>query len=120
MFMLCVYYSDGHWTMDNGIQYQYSICVCGGQNPPRACRARRASAAAPHAGCRPTAMATAKTGLPELRVRGKMLGRGHPESAGSPAARSAVAGLGAGVGIGMGYTDCKHEFDVVDKAAATK
>jgi hypothetical protein len=40
--------------------------------------------------------------------------------AGTPAARSAVAGLGAGVGIGMGYTDCKHEFDLVDKAAEAK
>ena len=25
----------------------------------------------------------------------------------SPAARSAVFGMGAGVGVGMGYTDCK-------------
>lgn len=41
-------------------------------------------------------------------------------AAGTPAARSAVAGLGAGVGIGMGYTDCKHEFDLVDKAAEAK
>jgi hypothetical protein len=40
--------------------------------------------------------------------------------AGTPAARSAVAGLGAGVGIGMGYTDCKHEFDLVDKKAGAK
>ena len=30
-------------------------------------------------------------------------------------ARSAVAGLGAGIGIGMGYTDCKHEFDALEK-----
>lgn len=41
-------------------------------------------------------------------------------TAGAPAARSAVAGLGAGVGVGMGYTDCKHEFDAVDKASAAK
>ena len=34
----------------------------------------------------------------------------------SPAARSAIAGLGAGVGVGMGYTDCKHEFDAIGKA----
>ena len=40
--------------------------------------------------------------------------------AGGVAARSAVAGLGAGVGIGMGYTECKHEFELVDKAAAAK
>lgn len=35
--------------------------------------------------------------------------------AGAPVARSAVAGLGAGIGIGMGYTDCKHEFDALEK-----
>lgn len=35
----------------------------------------------------------------------------------SPAARSAVTGLGAGVGVGMGYTDCKHEFDIIDKTS---
>ena len=34
---------------------------------------------------------------------------------GAPVARSAVAGIGAGVGVGMGYTDCKHEFDTLDK-----
>ena len=33
----------------------------------------------------------------------------------APVARSAVAGLGAGIGIGMGYTDCKHEFDALEK-----
>jgi hypothetical protein len=82
-------------------------------------------------------MATAKTGLPELKVAetwdscientirklaygtlgggliAVILFRGV-------AARSAVAGLGAGVGIGMGYTECKHEFELVDKAAAAK
>lgn len=36
--------------------------------------------------------------------------------AGSPAARSAVAGLGAGIGVGMGYTDCKYDFEVISKA----
>ena len=40
-------------------------------------------------------------------------------SAGSPSARSAVTGLGAGVGVGMGYTDCKHEFLVVNGKEAT-
>ena len=35
--------------------------------------------------------------------------------AGAPSARAAVAGIGAGIGIGMGYTDCKHEFDVIQK-----
>lgn len=35
--------------------------------------------------------------------------------AGTPVARSAIAGLGAGIGIGMGYTDCKHEFDQMAK-----
>jgi len=39
---------------------------------------------------------------------------------GAPAARSAVAGLGAGIGVGMGYTDCKYEFDAVDKDAVAK
>ena len=38
----------------------------------------------------------------------------------SPAARSAVTGLGAGVGVGMGYTDCKHEFDAIAKAGEKK
>eukprot|EP00324_Dicrateria_rotunda_P005743 CAMPEP_0206154278 /NCGR_PEP_ID=MMETSP1474-20131121/1259_1 /ASSEMBLY_ACC=CAM_ASM_001110 /TAXON_ID=97495 /ORGANISM="Imantonia sp., Strain RCC918" /LENGTH=79 /DNA_ID=CAMNT_0053552425 /DNA_START=22 /DNA_END=261 /DNA_ORIENTATION=+ len=33
----------------------------------------------------------------------------------APSARAAVAGIGAGIGIGMGYTDCKHEFDVIQK-----
>ena len=45
--------------------------------------------------------------------------RGRPRRL-SPAARSAVTGLGAGVGIGMGYTDCKVEFDQVQSAAARR
>ncbi len=38
---------------------------------------------------------------------------------GAPVARSAVVGLGAGVGVGMGYTDCKHEFDAIDRETAS-
>jgi hypothetical protein len=30
-----------------------------------------------------------------------------------------VVGLGAGVGVGMGYTDCKHEFDAIDRETAS-
>ena len=33
----------------------------------------------------------------------------------SPAARSAVTGIGAGFGIGMGYTDCKQQFDAIER-----
>jgi hypothetical protein len=38
--------------------------------------------------------------------------------AGAPSARSAVVGLGAGVGVGMGYTDCKVNFDQIEKENA--
>ena len=43
--------------------------------------------------------------------------RASVRRAGSPAARSAITGLGAGVGVGMGYTDCKVEFDTIAKAS---
>ena len=33
--------------------------------------------------------------------------------AGSPSARTSIAGLGAGIGVGMGYTECKYEFDSI-------
>ena len=27
---------------------------------------------------------------------------------------------GVGMGVGMGYTDCKYEFDAIDKAVAAR
>ena len=38
----------------------------------------------------------------------------------APWSRSAITGLGAGVGVGMGYTDCKHEFDIIAKESKAK
>ena len=68
--------------------------------------APRAAAAAAAAALLPPRAAASPAGVPRF-------------AAGAPVARSAVVGLGAGVGVGMGYTDCKHEFDAIDRETAS-
>lgn len=35
----------------------------------------------------------------------------------APTARSAVSGIGAGLGVGMGWSDCTHKFNDLEKTA---